>query len=697
MTFRMKIFVLIIVLIISDAKANKTNDPPEGTHHMLMKQIEHLLDMDFDEESAEQTALIDNLEVLIAHPINLNNTNARELQQLFMLSEIQINNLLEHIEMHGRFVSIYELQTVEGFDEHTIRSILPFVTLDETHSRRHFSLENLRRDGEQVFFLRYQQLLEEQLGFSDIDPEALENNPNARYLGSPYRLYTRYRFTWYRNISFGFTGEKDPGEEFFSGTQPHGFDFYSAHLHLQDFGRLKSLSLGDFQAQFGQGLCFWSGMGFGKSTEAIGVKKNALGLRPYTSVDENNFLRGLGATVLLGPFEVTGFYSSKHRDANVLEYDSLGNVLSISSLQQSGMHRTWRELEGRNAVNETIAGGHIRLNKRRFSLGVTAYHMALDALYQRRLSFYNQFDFSNNRHRAYSVDYSFLTRNMNIFGEAAMNATGNLAFLNGLMISLDARASLSLVHRHYDKKYQAPFATAFGESGRPGNENGLYAGLEIRPFRGLRFYAYADHFYFPWMRFRTYMPSRGSEYLIHIEYRPSRKTEIYARFRSKSKPLNTRNDVFIRFLDEVKRNQYRLNIAYKVSPSFSLRHRIEIVNHQYGQKLENGFLVYTDILYRNLASPLAVTVRCALFDTDGFNARIYAYEHDVLYAFSFPFYSDKGSRMYLLLKYRLHRQVDLYARLARTLYVNRNSSGSGLDLVEGNTRTEIKAQVRIRF
>lgn len=697
MVIKSKIFIMILFLIISDAKANKNGDPPEDTHFMLMKQIEHLLDMDFDEESAEQTALIENLEVLIAHPINLNNANARELQQLFMLSEIQIYNLLMHIETHGRLVAIFELQTIEGFDQQTITSILPFITLDETHSRRYFSMENLRRDGGQVFFLRYQQLLEEQLGFSGIDPEDLENNPNARYLGSPYRLYTRYRFTWYRNISFGFTAEKDPGEEFFRGTQPYGFDFYSAHLHFQDFGRLKSLSLGDFQAQFGQGLCFGSGMGFGKSMEAIGVKKNALGLRPYTSVDENNFLRGLGATVLLGSVEITGFISSKHRDANVIEYDSLRNTQVISSLQQSGMHRTLRELEGRNAVKENIVGGHARLNKRRFSLGATAYHMKLDALYQRRLSIYNQFDFSNNRHHAYSVDYSFLTRNMNIFGEAAMDANGNLAFLNGLMIGLDARASLSLVHRHYDKKYQAPFATAFGESSRPGNERGLYAGMEVRPFRGLRFYAYADHFCFPWMRFRTYMPSRGSEYLIHIEYRPSRETEIYLRFRSKSKPLNTRNDVFIRYLEEVKRNQFRLNISYKISPSFSLRHRIEIVNHRHGEDLENGFLVYTDLLYRNLASPLAVTIRCALFDTDGFNARIYAYEHDVLYAFSFPFYSDKGSRMYLLLKYRLHRQVDLYARLARTLYVNRNSSGSGLDLVEGNTRTEIKAQVRIRF
>ena len=108
-------------------------------------------------------------------------------------------------------------------------------------------------------------------------------------------------------------------------------------------------------------------------------------------------------------------------------------------------------------------------------------------------------------------------------------------------------------------------------------------------------------------------------------------------------------------------------------------------------------MIYHDFLYRNLDSPLAITLRYALFDTDGFQARIYAYEHDVLYAFSFPFMADRGLRSYLLVRYRATRQLDLYARLARTTYTNRIYSGSGLDRLEGNTRTEIKVQVRWRF
>lgn len=686
-------FVFVVLL----ANPMFANEPPDEVQERLLMQLESLLEMESEDEQASHADLLESLEWLIAHPINLNRASADELRQLIMLTEIQIFNLLRHIQTHGRLISLHELQTIDGFDQQSISSILPFVTIADSHPRRHFSFENLARDGEHVLFIRYQQLLNEQKGFSGIAPEEYMENPNSRYLGSPYRLYSRYRFTWYRNISFGITAEKDPGEEFFKGSQPYGFDFYSAHLHLQDFGRLKALSVGDFQAQFGQGLCFWSGMGFGKSSEAIGVKKNALGLRQYTSVDENNFLRGVGATVLFGQMEVTAFFSSKKRDANILETDSAGNVLIISSLQQTGLHRTPRELAGKNAVRETIAGANIKLNRQHMSVGLTAYGMQLDALYQRRLSFYNQFEFSNNEHWGMGLDYNYVARNFNVFGEVGMDSNARLAFLNGIMISLDRRISFALVHRHYDKAHQAPFATAFGEGSRLANEKGLYTAIELRPFPRFRIYAYADHFAFPWMRFRTYMPSQGHDYLLHLEYKPTRHIEIHGRFRTKRKPLNTRDNVMIRHLDYVERTQYRLHIAYPISPRLSMRNRLELIKHIHGNEKQKGFMLYQDVLFRSLDSPFAVTFRYALFDTGGFDSRIYAYEHDVLYAFSFPFYSDKGSRVYLLIRYRVHRQIDLYVRLAQTSFTNRNSSGSGLDEVAGNTRREIKAQLRFRF
>ncbi len=686
----------LLVCVFFARSLVSAQDGLEVAQEKLFQHIESLVEM--ESEGMDAASLAELLESLSAHPVNLNTASASELRQLFMLSELQIRHLLDHISEHGELISLYELQSVKGFDMTDIRQILPFVTLSTAHQRRHFSLFNMFRDGEHVLFVRGQCLLEEQKGFSPIEEEALALNPNARYLGSPYRLYSRYRFTYYQNVSFGLTAEKDPGEEFFKGTQPQGFDYYSAHLHLRDLGRLKSFSAGDYQVQFGQGLTIWSGMGFGKSSEAIGIKKNGMGLRQYTSVDENNFLRGVGSTIHLGPFELTAFLSSKRRDGNVTGNDAGEDGKPvITSLQQSGLHRTPRELEGKHAVRENIVGGNLTLRNQNFSLGLTAYHWHLDAVFRRNLSFHNQFDFSNNKYLGIGMDYSYLTRNMNVFGEAALGDNGQTAFLNGIMISLHRSVSMSILHRHYARGYHSPLAGAFGENTRPSNEHGMYVGVSVRLSPTVSLNAFADHFRFPWMKFRTYMPSQGSDYMINLHHQPVRDIEFIVRFRRKSKPLNTRESAMVRYLEPASRTQFRFHVAYPVSASLSLRNRLEIIRHRHGGEKQKGFMIYQDILYRNLNSPLAITLRYALFDTDGFDSRIYAYEHDVLYAFSFPFYSDKGIRAYLLIRYRVHRQVDLYMRLAQTTYTNRDSSGSGLDLIEGNTRTEVKAQLRYRF
>ncbi len=673
-----------------------TLQPPPVNEELFQQRIESLAEE--AEEELDYSELIEELEVFLRNPINLNFATADDLRRLYFLNDIQINNLLNHISMFGRLLSIYELQSVEGFDMETIRLLQPYVTVSEERFRRHFRLDDMLREGNSQFFLRYQQLLEEQRGFSPIEPEEMEANPNARYLGSPFRLYSRYRFTYYNNVSIGMTAEKDPGEEFFRGTQPNGFDYYSGHLYVRDFGRLRAAVVGDFQVQFGQGLTLWSGLAFGKSGEAVDVKKNGLGLRPYTSVDENNFLRGTGVTVGFGDFELTGFFSSKYRDANVLEMDTVtGEALVITSLQQTGLHRTPRELENKNAVQESLYGGHLAWKRNNLSLGMTAYRMELGADYQRNLSFYNQFDFNDRTNTNFGFDYNYISRNFNFFGEAAMSENGGYALLNGVMMSLDPRLSLALLHRKFSKDYQSLFAAAFSENTRVVNEDGLYLGINARLSQQWRISAYADHFSFPWMKFRTYLPSKGYEYLVQVNYRPSRGTEMYARYRIKNKPLNTQDPDMIRHLEDVVRQNYRFHISYPISPSFSLRNRIELVHFRFGERKEKGYAIYQDVIYRSLSSPLAVTLRYALFDTDGFDSRIYVYENDVLYAFSFPFYADRGSRAYVLVRYRLNRNIDLYARLAQTWYSNRNSTGSGLDLIEGNTRTEIKAQMRIRF
>ncbi|TVQ14172.1 MAG: helix-hairpin-helix domain-containing protein [Bacteroidetes bacterium] len=705
-TFSGKIKILLLAVLMYPAvslHAQTTQEepppaPPEQTidEEEFHQRIESLIEE--SDEEIDASELIEELEMLRQRPLNLNAASAEDLRRIFFLTDIQINNLILHRQRFGNLISMMELQTIDGFTSEVIEQISPYVMVDEAVARRVFRMRDIFERGNSQYFLRYHRLFEEQRGFSPIEPEELEANPNARYLGSPYRLYSRYRFTYYNNISIGVTAEKDPGEEFFRGSQPYGFDFYSAHFYMRDVGSIKSLALGDYQVQFGQGLTLWSGLAFGKSSEAVNVKKNGLGLRPYTSVDENNFMRGAGTTLRLGELEFTAFYSSKYRDANVLEVDTISQeALVITSLQQTGLHRTPRELENKNSVQETFMGSNLTWRRSNFHVGVTGYYMELGAEFRRNLSFYNQFDLNQRTNWATGLDYNYIYRNFNIFGEIATSESGGYAILNGVMMSLDPRLSMSIVHRKFSPDYQSLLSVAFSENTRVNNENGLYIGINSRLSRQWSINAYADHFSFPWMKFRTYTPSMGYDYLAQVNYRPERRIEMYARYRIKNKPLNSPEIGTIRFLDDVVRQNIRLHISYPVSPSFTLKNRAEWVDFRHGSNKQQGFLIYQDVSYRNFASPWAITARYAIFDTDGFDARIYAYENDVLYAFSFPFYSDKGHRAYIVARYRVNRNIDLQARIAQTIYTNRHEIGSGLDLIESNSRTEIKAQMRVRF
>lgn len=695
--------LLLFPLSLFGQQSDPEDDKNEQQKFNILEQRIETIAENTEDEDIDFTTLFDYLSYIYDHPVNLNNARNEEgLRQLHMLTEVQVNNLYEHIRVNGRLISIYELQAVPGWDLTTIKNILPFVEVNVNLYTPNISVREVLKNSTNDFFLRYSRVLEQQEGYAPIDDSTLAASPNRRYLGSPDKLYARYRFKFRNNISIGFTAEKDAGEQFFQGNQSNGFDFYSAHVYLKGFGKLKALALGDYHAQFGQGLTVWSGLAFGKSADVMSSKRNAVGLRPYASVDENLFLRGGGTTLQFGKFEFTGFGSFKKIDANV-DFDDTTNTfdgLTITSFQQTGLHRTPGEFQDKRAIAETHLGGNMQFNTRRLKIGVTGLHSTYDADVQRNLDFYNQFDFNSNQNTVLGTDYNFLIRNFNFYGEMARSANGGTAMIHGALISLDPSVALSLVYRKYDRDFQNNLSNAFAENSRNTNETGLMIGLKLSKGKKIQLNAYMDQFKFPWMKFQVDKPNTfGHDYLVQLQYRPSKKLIMYGRIRSREKPINTEEDLDdIDFVVGKKQTNYRYNISYKVSDAFTLRNRVELIDFRRGDsQKEQGYLVYQDILYRPLNSNLSFSFRYALFETDSYDARIYAYENDVLYFFSIPAYYRTGTRTYLTAKYRVKKGVDLWFRWAQWHFNNVDEIGSGTELINGNTKTDIRAQLRIKF
>ncbi len=65
--------------------------------------------------------------------------------------------------------------------------------------------------------------------------------------------------------------------------------------------------------------------------------------------------------------------------------------------------------------------------------------------------------------------------------------------------------------------------------------------------------------------------------------------------------------------------------------------------------------------------------------------------------FSIPAYYYKGSRFYVMLKYEISENIDFWLRLSQTYYSNKTTISSGTTKIDGNTYSEIKAQLKIRF
>ncbi len=281
-----------------------------------------------------------------------------------------------------------------------------------------------------------------------------------------------------------------------------------------------------------------------------------------------------------------------------------------------------------------------------------------------------------------------------------MDKTSSKALISGLLASLDPKVDLSMVYRNIEKSYQSLYGNAFTESTFPTNEKGLYTGVSLKPNAALKIDAYADIFSFPWLRYRVDAPTKGTEYLLQITYRPNKQVEVYTRYRNENKAINLSGlDLATRQPFIRPRQNWRTHFSYQPNREITLRNRVEIVwyDAQESDRSEQGFLTYFDFAYKPKRTPLSLNTRLQYFDTDGFNSRLYAYESDVLYSYSIPQFIGKGLRYYINVNYDVTKKMQVWMRWAQTIYQNQKTISSGLDQINGNARSEVKLQVVYNF
>jgi hypothetical protein len=660
------------------------------------QQLENLADA--DQAETEDDTYLQDLEHFKKNPVNLNTADADELKQLRIITDLQIANLISYRNLFGKLITIYELQAVPAWDISTIKKILPFVTTSAALSIKEEAGKRFS-EGEHSLVLRVAQVLEKADGFN-------KTTSGTKYIGSPQKVFFRYRYMYKNLLQFGVTGDKDAGEQFFSGPQKKGFDFYSFHLFARKIGIIQSLAIGDFSVSMGQGLIQWQGLAFKKSVDVMGVKRQSATLRPYSSTGEFYFHRGAGITIKKGKIESTVFASIRKLSANFVA-DTVNNEDFISSFLTSGYHRTNSENADRNNLTQKVIGANLLYRGNNWHIGINGIHYNFSLPVQKRNEPYNLYAISGKSWYNVSIDYSYTYKNLHFFGEAATDKNLNKAFVNGLLLSVDPRVDISFVQRTISKAYQSINGNAFTENTYPTNETGFYLGTTIRLAAGWRIDAYCDIYKFPWLKYLVDAPSHGKDFLTQLTFTPNKQVEIYTRFRNETKQANQSDPLLggagvgttvTNYLISIPKQSWRTQLSYKVSTALSLRNRIELMWYNMNsENKEAGFLTFMDFIYKPMLAKYAGVLRLQYFETDSYNSRIYAYENDVLYSYSIPAFSDKGFRYYLTLNYDITKSMSVWLRWAQTIYKDKNSIGSGLDEIMGNKRTELKIQTRLIF
>lgn len=646
----------------------------------------------------DYSSLLEDLWYYHENPVNLNSCSYEDLAKLHFLTGYQIRSLLEYVSTKGPLTSVYEVQFIYGFNQKLARYLEHFTTIGPSTVRQAIRPGELLRYGRHDLQVTGSKCLQEKAGYTPVPDSVLLLDPDkSRYLGDPCKLRIRYGYQCTDRIKLGIQAEKDPGEEFFRGSNAGGFDFYSGYLQVNNVGVLRNLTLGDYYLQFGQGLTLFSGLAFGKSAFSTDVIKRTSGIRKYSSADENAFFRGLAATLNWKKFDVSLFFSKKKVDAN-LTGTSDNEEDEFSSFQASGYHRTPLEIEDEKSICEMAAGTSVLYKSENLRLGGTLIHYAFGGEFNPSDRTYNIYNFRGSSLLNGGVDYRYRLKNMELFGEISYG-NGNWAMLDGILVQAGELTSFTLLYRNYSKGFFAYRNNPFSEYASKNNEQGLYLGTTIYPVKYFKITAYYDAFKSPWLRYNISAPSAGRDYLIQIDFTPGKHTEFYVRHKSETKSEDNHEDSApIPVVEDYTISKTRLHASYCPVRKVIFTERLEINTLKREEESKAyGWYLSHDMVYTSARPAVTFWLRAAVFNCDSYDTRVYAYENTVPYSFSVPFFYSKGMRLYFMTKCAVRKHLTLWLKYGITQYRDKNTVGSGLELIQGNTESDIDVMLRLKF
>lgn len=666
----------------------------------FVERYSELSASELSDEATDQELMYDLYE-LHCNPLNLNDLDEEQLRRLPFLDETAILSVLSYVKKYRPLLSTGELMYMHGLDYPT-RCLLQLFCRAGEMPKPKSSLAQLLSHPRQEITLRADHPFYTKVGFSSYSASYLQAHPNAVYRGDPSYLSLRYTVNFSNRLEAGLIMEKDAGER--------GVDYWGAYALLHGIGRLHTVAVGNFRAQFGFGLVMNTSFGFGKLMSLNSLDRMDRGFRRHSSVTESNYLRGVAATVQLSSgVQLSAFASAVDADGTI-RADSTG----VSSLKTDGMHRTALERSKKGNVQKLDFGGNIGWQMSRLRLSLTAVYTHLDRplrpAYNTKSTRYRRYNAAGSEYGNYSVSYRYVGHRWTIGGETALGQGGGVATLAMAQGEMGG-TKLTLIGRHYQARYVTLNGHSFSENSNPQNESGIYLGATHSFSKRLQLEGFVDVMHFPWLKYQVSDPSWGIDALMQATYRKGTHS-LTLRWRTKTK----QRDVKIK-------SDGATELHWNTTHSLRLSHTLD---------LHNGFALRTQLLgaaanrtdlgtkwgygvgeqvgwsrgmrrpllaaaARRLEHRLRVSFSLTYFHTDDYASRLYTYEPSLLYSYGMRTFYGEGIRGLLVAQLPLLSGLDFIAKAATIRYFDRETIGTGLEQTLRNHREDVQLQVRLRF
>lgn len=626
-------FLLPMLLFAGECMAGAMRDRGEDERERIMGRVRELLVLSMQEESAgngdgtsDVEMAMEYFEELLKNPLQINSARRYDLERVLFLSPFQVESIINYRSTSGEILSASELSLLHGFDEEVVSVIAPFISFEPTGN-----LAGTEANGKSC---------KHQIYFKTAAGGAAQQT-----IGTPVQLQLRYKGELYSRVSWGVTLENDKGELLLP-KRGAPVDFISFNVALKNRGVLNTLVVGDYSARFGQGLVLWNAFNMAGVYGPGSLYKSGASVLPYSSSDENNFLRGVASSFSFGKLELNLLFSLKSVDARIKNG-------AYTSIITGGLHNTASLLECRKSMREYLGGVSLSYLFKRIKIALSAVAYGYDKRDGTTVREYNRYQIYNGLWGNASFDFYGVWNNFRLFGEFAVDVGGSGAFLIGSLFPVGPKTDFGVLLRSYSKSYIAPHASAYSTLSTLSNQRGATVSLVTNPASWAKLSGYCEMAYYPWYRYNV----NESSYMFKESIKLDITREKLDGYLNLSHTFHSHTHLHKLY----GKSRFNFNISERCTGAL---HSAVVVSESCGYEFGGSFG------YKSRERRFCANGGCAFFNCREWESRLYIYERDLPYTYASRLLYGCGISAWLLFDYELSPSVKLYLKNGTLCHFN---------------------------